>query len=223
LLGSTLALELHDMADVGFNRDGLPRATLHDYGHSTPPFHSFYRMSGRASNDHEVTIDFDPSTNNWRMLDPDSLGTAQTDAPNPTASTATIKNGSWSATSFSNRHVLFPELGLQIPNLYFFLRDCKYQPFMTVLRTDNMTEQQIKEQSDEKWSPKSSPNVVMRTASFGRGGTRNLEVCARNVDAHVDGEQRTRLDDDLLVPLGLMAIIRMELTSSDSRCENHYD
>lgn len=75
---------------------------------------------------------------------------------------------------------------------------------------------EISQQSYQDWTPKRENNVVMRTASFGRGHTNGLEVCARRDDYVVntkEGRMETMkgLGKDVFVPLGLIAATRMQM------------
>jgi hypothetical protein len=92
-----------------------------------------------------------------------------------------IKNGTWSPTTDSMPHAFLPELGLMITTLHFFMKDCRYQPYITVFRTEGMGQKDIERQMERKWSLKSADNVVMRTASFGHMPS-YMSVCAKRED-----------------------------------------
>ena len=87
-----------------------------------------------------------------------------------------------------------------------------YQPFVTVFRTEGMSEVEVKEQSGRVWESGSEGNVVMRTASFGKG-QKGLEVCGRRGEYEVpgEGEKRRGLEEDVVVPLGLLAVVRRQM------------
>ncbi len=86
-----------------------------------------------------------------------------------------------------------------------------YQPFVTVFRTEGMSEGEVKEQSERVWESGSRANVVMRTASFGKG-QKGLEICGRRGTYEVgEGEKRRGLEEDVVVPLGLLAIVRRQM------------
>jgi hypothetical protein len=65
-----------------------------------------------------------------------------------------IKNGTWSPTTDSMPHAFLPELGLMITTLHFFMKDCRYQPYITVFRTEGMGQKDIERQMERKWSLK---------------------------------------------------------------------
>jgi hypothetical protein len=86
---------------------------------------------------------------------------------------------------------------------------------MTASRTDGMSPLDKTKQSDRDWSPKSESNVVTRTASFGHG-QHGPEVCARKNGYDILGkdnqiETRKGLQDDVIIPLGLMATLRRKM------------
>ncbi|EKD18246.1 hypothetical protein MBM_03239 [Drepanopeziza brunnea f. sp. 'multigermtubi' MB_m1] len=169
-------------------------------------FRKFVRIKGKLHGT-DMAIDFDLREQRWRML----RGTKRLPP---------VRSGSWYA---SGNHVTLPELRLQVPNLFYFSQACYYQPFMTVFRTDNMTDAQVEEQSGKRWSGTSEKNVVMRTMNSGTPWyLDDLGVCARTADYDVDVvvagdggdggsvERRPGLGDDLIVPLGLMAALRSD-------------
>ncbi|KAF7947626.1 hypothetical protein EAE96_008708 [Botrytis aclada] len=108
-----------------------------------------------------------------------------------------VRNGTWTATDSENMELTFPELDLHIPLWGLFERHCVYQSFMRVFRRP--TDEDRK--SWNTWSRKSSRQEVMRTASFGYGGNKGLEVCVRrkNFTWTTDGVQVTEpgLGEDL--------------------------
>ena len=133
-----------------------------------------------------------------------------------------------------------------IRDRYYFTRHCYYEPFMKVYSTKELSEIEIKKMADEDWSNFNEKEVVMRTASFGHG-IGKLEVCARRADYSVGihvGEQvkgggkkkkkkgnkkkeevkemvdRTGMGDDVVVPLGLMAVLRRQMVE-DSKDRGH--
>ncbi|KAF7886429.1 hypothetical protein EAF00_010532 [Botryotinia globosa] len=123
-----------------------------------------------------------------------------------------VRNGTWTATDAENLELKFPELDLHIPMWGLFEEHCVYQSFMRVFRrpTDE------NRRTWNTWSKESSGEEVMRTASFGYGGNKGLEVCARRRDyawTTSDGVKVTEsgLGEDLLVPLGLMAVVRSSM------------
>ncbi|TGO10141.1 hypothetical protein BTUL_0143g00120 [Botrytis tulipae] len=123
-----------------------------------------------------------------------------------------VRNGTWTATDAENLELKFPELDLHIPMWGLFEEHCVYQSFMRVFRrpTDE------NRRTWNTWSKESSGEEVMRTASFGYGGKKGLEVCVRRRDyawTTSDGVKVTEsgLGEDLLVPLGLMAVVRSSM------------
>jgi hypothetical protein len=77
-----------------------------------------------------------------------------------------------------------------------------------------MSDEEVKEQSGRVWESGSEGNVVMRTASFGKG-QKGLEVCGRRGEYEVLAEGRTErrrgLEEDVVVPLGLLAVTRRQM------------
>jgi len=151
-----------------------------------------------------MLIDFDLTHYSWRIMTPSTA----------TNSEILVRNGTWTNTTNAQPHAHFPELNLQATNLHFFAKSCAYQPFLTIFRTDGMNAQAIEQQSEKNWESKSENNVVMRTASFG-SGQQHLEVCARRRDYEVLGEEGSEmmrgLGEDVVVPLGLLSVIRRQM------------
>jgi len=109
-------------------------------------------------------------------------------------------------------HVFMPELGLMITNLHFFTKNCQYQPYVAVFRTEGMKQKDIDEQMDKKWESSSKDNVVMRTASFGHDGPVDMQVCAKREDNVGAGGTVTKgLGDDAIVPMGLLAALGRQM------------
>lgn len=84
-----------------------------------------------------------------------------------------------------------------------------------------MNEDAILAQSDAAWSSSSESNVVMRTVSYGHS-IQALEVCAKRKDYQAVNEEGEwvkglGLGDDLIVPLGLLAVVRMDMEADGKR------
>lgn len=126
-----------------------------------------------------------------------------------------VRNGTWRATSDESQHTEFSELGLVIPRWHKFDRHCAYQSFMQVYRAGVGAGGRRKDGYWRYWTRKSSREEVMRTMSYGYGGRSGLEVCARRNDYLWDNngmkEKESGLGEDLLVPLGLMAVVRQSM------------
>ncbi|KAF7945789.1 uncharacterized protein EAE97_004827 [Botrytis byssoidea] len=134
-----------------------------------------------------------------------------------------VRHGTWTDTDTKNLELTFPELDLHIPMWGLFEKHCVYQSFMRVFRrpTDKIRK------TWNTWSKESSGGEVMRTASFGYSGQKGLEVCVKRREyTWIDhGVKVTEpgLGEDLLVPLGLMAVFwQMSLVSSVSNEEISY-
>ncbi|KAF5872401.1 uncharacterized protein Bfra_005760 [Botrytis fragariae] len=122
-----------------------------------------------------------------------------------------VRNGTWTDTDAGNLELTFPELDLHIPLWGLFEKHCVYQSFIRVFRrpTDEIRKKW------NTWSKESNGEEVMRNASFGYGGNEGLEACVRrrNYTWTSHGVKITEpgLGEDLLVPLGLMAVVRMSM------------
>ncbi|KUJ16314.1 uncharacterized protein LY89DRAFT_79868 [Mollisia scopiformis] len=175
------------------------------------PYHTYHRMTGTLSPSQHLAIDFDLPNHLWRIMN-----LTYTDPSlNPTTSfpgtaRTLFKSGTWSPTNETNPHAFIPELSLQIPNLYYYTRHCAYQPFMKVYTTTNLNATQITEQGNRTWSPLNEKEVVMRTAAFGYLPEK-LEVCARRNEYEVNGTKMHGLREDVVVPLGLLAALRLQM------------
>lgn len=85
-----------------------------------------------------------------------------------------------------------------------------------------MTAKQIEKQSKDDWGPGNKDNVVMRTAAFGEAAKElnELEICARRNDSLTQSNTTVQgLGDDFVVPLGLIAALRMQM-KAEGRYEN---
>jgi len=196
---------------------------------SSDPYQYFFRVSGLTPQKRHISVDFDLDNRIWRMFHLN-----QTDLPNVWAagnvgssavyhhqtsmtSAQFIKNGTWSnPTSKYNRSLIIPELELQIPHWWEFTQSCAYDPFLKVHRISNFSKEQIERQADRRWNKDSESTVVMRTASFGHG-QKVTDVCIKDQDWKRGGQTHRGLSDDMLVPLGLLAVYRLRLYNENLR------
>jgi hypothetical protein len=181
----------------------------------TEAFHTYHRMAGTLSPPIHLAVDFDLTHHLWRityLIPSDPTSNTPTILPNTTFTP--YKNGTWTTTTTSSPHVFIPELNLHIPNMHYFTQNCVYQGFMKVYSTTWNTELETKAQGDREWSDKNEKEVVMRTAAFGYSPS-GLEVCARRENYIVEngGEEMRGLGEDVVVPLGLMAVLRLQMES----------
>jgi hypothetical protein len=165
-------------------------------------------MAGALSLENTIAVDFDLRQNVWRTVN-------TTGVSNMTLNAAVIiATGSWSNTTAKEPHMKIPELGLLIPSMHYFRKNCYFEPFMKVFNTSGLTQEKIDKMAKRDWSSDSEKEVVMRTASFGHG-INKISVCARKEDYTVispEGEDIVRkgLGDNVVVPLGLMAVLRRQ-------------
>ncbi|KAN0095975.1 hypothetical protein V8E51_014780 [Hyaloscypha variabilis] len=188
-----------------FDTFTLTKKGVEKHAKFTPePFTTYHRLSGAYTPSSPLLIDFDLAHHTWRILTPST-------SSHPSR---LLRNGTWTEPTKSNPHSYFPELDLQATNLHFYGKNCVYQPFVTVFRTEGMSDEEVKEQSGRVWESGSEGNVVMRTASFGKG-QKGLEVCGRRGEYEVLAEGRTErrrgLEEDVVVPLGLLAVTRRQM------------
>ncbi|KAE8448618.1 hypothetical protein EG329_009043 [Mollisiaceae sp. DMI_Dod_QoI] len=187
----------------------------------TDPFYSYYRMNGTLSQDLHLAVDFDLDKHIWRIMNltsfPDASSSTSIDNTTLQISDAEAlwKNGTWSQTTEKDPHVLIPELSLQIPNLHYFTKKCQYQAFMKVYNTSGLSTTEITEQGKRDWSPKNEKEVVMRAVAPGNPPG-HLQICARREDYEFrekegELEQMRGLREDAVVPLGLMAALRLQV------------
>ncbi|KAF7854436.1 uncharacterized protein EAF02_011611 [Botrytis sinoallii] len=133
-----------------------------------------------------------------------------------------VRNGTWTATDAENMELEFPELDLHIPMWGLFEKHCVYQSFMRVFRRP--TDESRK--TWNTWSKESNGEEVMRTASFGYGGNKGLQVCVKRRNytwSTSAGVQVTEpgLGEDLLVPLGLMAVVRRSMRMEQGKMRDN--
>lgn len=114
----------------------------------------------------------------------------------------------YNGTFVSDQHLIFPSLGLQVPNFIDFAKSCKYEPFLKMHRgTGALAE--IEKQGNESYRHDGG-DVVLRTVAFGIK-QRKLEICARRRDVVTDkGVVLKGLGDKLPVVAGFLASVRYE-------------
>ncbi|APA12951.1 predicted protein [Sclerotinia sclerotiorum 1980 UF-70] len=134
-----------------------------------------------------------------------------------------VRNGTWTLTHAKGQDTQFPELGLVIPKWWLFDKHCAYQSFMRVFRENVGAGGRTKDGIYRNWERGSVREEVMRTMSYGYGGHDGLEVCARRNEytwksKGVEGREEG-LGEDLLVPLGLMAVVRKRMRDEQRKLE----
>ncbi|CAG8975651.1 hypothetical protein HYALB_00008410 [Hymenoscyphus albidus] len=200
--------------------DNLPHTSpgLNTFNFSTPhdltkskdaPFSNLHRMLGQTPT-HTLAVDFDLHHHTWRILDlsPSQIHpmpSLQHTSVQADSMSNVLKNGTWTQTSLWNPHLLLPELKLLIPAFRHFSRNNKYQPFMKVYDISGMDKDRIEEVKWRQWSGKNEEGVAMRTHANSHSPSSSLRVCYKR--GEMDGKA---LGDDALVPLGLMAVMRIQ-------------
>lgn len=179
------------------------------------PFGDYYSFQSTL-----MIADLDLCHHQWRT----SSYSSETQSMQP------LHNGSFTELSELSPHLLLPELNLQIPNMFSFTRDCYLEPFLRVFRTDNLDQVALEKQAQQKWSPNGADDMVLRTASFGRGKHR-LEVCARRgryapepkwytpeQTANEPSHQLEGLGDEgVMIVTGLIAAMRKDMFDDNER------
>ena len=146
-----------------------------------------------------IRIDIKESPGFYRILYDNVLGTW---------STQVSSQRQYNGTFTSDRHLILPALGLQVPDFVDFARNCKYEPFLKMYRGSG-TLSEIEKQAKESYRYDGG-DVVLRTAAFGLK-QRKLEICARRRDIVTDkGVVLEGLGDKLPVVAGLLASVRYE-------------
>ncbi len=113
----------------------------------------------------------------------------------------------YNGTFTSDQHLIFPSLGLQVPNFIDFAKSCKYEPFLKMHRgTGTLAELEKQRKESYRYD---SPDVVLRTVAFGIK-QRKLEICARRRDVVTDKGVLKGLGDKLPVVVGFLASVRYE-------------
>ena len=123
----------------------------------------------------------------------------------------------YNGTFTSQQHLIFPSLGLQVPNFFDYARTCKLEPFLKMHRgTGALAE--IEMQGKESYRHDGG-DVVLRSVAYGIK-QRKLEICARRRDIVTDqGVVLKGLGDKLPVVAGFLANMRY-LGSANGRQEN---
>ncbi len=114
----------------------------------------------------------------------------------------------YNGTFTSDQHLIFPSLGLQVPNFADFAKSCKYEPFLKMHRgTGAPSEIEIQGKESYRYD---GGDVVLRTVALGIK-QRRLEICARRRDVVTDmGVVLKGLGDKLPVVAGFLASVRYE-------------
>jgi len=144
-----------------------------------------------------------------------------------------IKNGTFNKVGEVRRHMYFPELELQIANMYDFLEAYEFEPFLRVFMTRGRTDEERQKMADAKWNNKPDENIVLRTASFGHW-RKELHMCAREGELsdyklgrrssklrdsgyREEGQESGGISDDLLVPMAVISAERLRTWEMDLR------
>lgn len=114
------------------------------------------------------------------------------------------------------KHLIFPSLGLQVPNYADFAHSCKYEPYLKMHR-GNGSLAELEHQGKEKYRYDGG-DVVLRTASFGPTQGK-LEMCARRRDVlDKNGDVVLKgLGDKLPVVAGMVMSHRYQAWSRGER------
>jgi len=121
-----------------------------------------------------------------------------------------IKNGTFygikSPTDNSRpRHMSIPELNFYIANMYDFMYEETYEPFLRVFRSFGRSEEEMLEAAEQKWTDKNDASVMMRTASFGYGRG-PLTMCMREgqFDRYGGNEMQESVSEDMLITFAVI-------------------
>ncbi|KAH7321991.1 hypothetical protein BKA65DRAFT_556322 [Rhexocercosporidium sp. MPI-PUGE-AT-0058] len=208
---------------------------------SNAPFQFYTRLSGKIAG-HHVAVDVDVERNSWRLfrlsgadrlnewlahdskkLDYDSRMPSLPKFLLPNE--ALLSKGTFSQATWLEPHMEIPELDMVITNMYRFLTDPEYEPFLRVFnfRGFNMSmeaEDQGEREPADLWSGKPHDREVMRMAAFGYGRG-HLTMCAREYVAYQDAKavpsKEPGIQQAELVPFGIIAAMRQRYTETGMR------
>ncbi|RDL32034.1 uncharacterized protein BP5553_09436 [Venustampulla echinocandica] len=186
-------------------------------------FQYYHRLAGSTSTIENIAVDIDLANNLWRVMKQNDTDTAhiwmshdsklpaQDSDPLQLPSVPTffpileneMYSGTFSSLSSEQPHMFIPYLYLAIPNMYAFFHNCNIEPFMRVIDTSNLEqdENEMKHVLESKWDSRSDDRVLMRTASFGHG-RQDLSACAR------EGTVMSSIQEERLAGEGMMSAIR---------------
>ena len=213
---------------------GLPQkqsfslASRHDIAkHSTRPFVYFERFSGGSDmKRNHFVVDVDIQNGIWRLLHtsgPDlandyfaaGMDKLQNQLSSkmlvpPTIYNEHIKNGTFygiksPVDNSRPRHMHIPELNFYVANMYDFMYNEAYEPFLRVFRAFGRSVEELLEVAEQKWTDKNDASVMMRTASFGHGRG-PLSMCLREgqFDRYAANEMQESVSEDVLITFAII-------------------
>ena len=195
--------------------------------HSPEPFDYFERFSGGSDiKRNHFVVDVDIPNGVWRLLrtsGPDLANNFLTNGfnrledgqfPMMPATQAIyneqIKNGTFHGIKsltedLHPRHMHIPELNFYIANMYDFMHQQAYEPFLRVYRDFGRSEEEMLQVAEQKWTDKNDASVMMRTASF-RHGKGPLVMCMREgqFDRYGANEMQESVSEDMLVTFAII-------------------
>lgn len=210
-------------------------AHLNPQVNSTAPFQYYHRFGGTTRDHRDIAVDVDSERNSWRMLSLDGpdeankwIAKTSTELnmgsypklPQFSSVTETeIHSGTFSHSTVSYQHMHIPEIDFMIGGIHDFLERCEYEPFLRVYSTAGLAKKEMQQMANKSWSSRSEDRLVMRTASFGHGRQR-LDMCVREgpIQPTKPGyEHREGMADELLVPMAIIATLRLRLWETGRR------
>ncbi|KAG4442712.1 hypothetical protein IFR05_001819 [Cadophora sp. M221] len=210
---------------------------------SDSPFQFYTRLSGRISY-RPFAVDVDLEHNAWRLYqlneydlgnqwlayDSKKLSWAD-DLPSlpkfPQLKETLLSKGTFTQATILEQEMEIPQLDMVITNMYQFLNDPEYEPFLRVfnLRGFNASiefEEQGEKEPVDLWSSKPHAREVLRMAAFGQGRGQ-LTMCAREYIGYRDGKPVESKDTGIhqaeLVPFAIIAAWRQRYIETGMRAK----
>ncbi|KUJ19684.1 uncharacterized protein LY89DRAFT_457921 [Mollisia scopiformis] len=199
-------------------------------------FQYFHRISGSTPQTKHIAVDVDIQNKAWRLLRLNGTdnqnewlgyGSRHTNVTRLpkffTLSAHIVQKGTMSLHKHQ-KHMHIPELNMSASNMKDFLHSVNQEPFLRIYDTRGLNDDQVTSLLDKKWSSKSDPRVIMRTAAFGHGrktlgySRRSLYMCVREHEGyssdrfaeHAAPRHVVGIDDRNLVPLAIVWALRAD-------------
>lgn len=209
---------------------------------SNAPFQFYTRLSGSFASRY-FAVDVDVQHNAWRLYEQTEYDQVnewlaydkdigwRSEIPFlptfPLVNETLLSNGTFSQATMLDQQMKIPELDMVITNMYRFLNEPKYEPFLRVFNfrgfnTSMKAEDQGEKEPADLWSSKPHDREVLRMAAFGPG-RRYLTMCAREYVGYRNGKPVPSKEKGIhqaeLVPFAIIAAMRQRYTETGMRAK----
>lgn len=139
----------------------------------------------------------------------------------PELTESVIRTGTFDFNTTIPGYIYIPQLDFMIGSVIDFIRRCEYEPFIQVYTLEGLNTTEKQALGKMRRASPSVDRVIMRGASFGRGRKR-LDMCLREgpttpLETVGNITDETKVADELMVPLAIIAALRYRVWESQDR------